>query len=233
MRFSEWLDKMDKQQKKLNDLALSEVSETISVENKVISITLGKSKYETLVDNSQIALRFLRPLYTNNKEEFDAMLEAITNSVDKVTQATEVILTAMSEEAIPGAVIARMKGEKTSGEPADLVESMTEKLLNELLYKCRDELGLYSEDKATVFNSFEVTLGSIGGLTLSMEFKKSLNLILGIKIQDRGRIEIQDQSGRIFNSIKDIEAAMFFLANYGLIEQRFLKFIEQVKMIKE
>ena len=213
MRFSEWLDKLNKQQARLNDLALSEVSEVISIDNHTIAITLGKKKYDAEIDGTNTGPRFLRPLYTNNKEEFDSMLESITQSTQAVVEATEVILTAVSDKAIPNAVIARMKGEQTSGEPADLVESMVEKKLTKL----SEEVG---EAPYGVFDNFSVDLGNIA--------ERRLVLRADPLCIYWGRISIQ----RDRVQIPDAEEAMFFLANYDLIRERILRFIEQIKAIK-
>ena len=223
MRFSEWLDKLNKQQARLNDLALSEVSETIAANGQIISVTIGKGKYDATVDGSDCAARFLRPLYTNNKEEFDAMLESITQSTNQVVEATEVILTTISDEAIPQAVINRMKGEKTSGEPADLVESMAEKRLKELLGCVYEKLKTFEKVPATLFNQFQVYLAPIADKPLMVDYS-GLALHIGW-----GRTSIHSRSGV---TIPDVEEAMYFLANYDLIKERILRFIEQIRAIK-
>ena len=224
IRFTEWIDKLNKQQARLNDLALSEVSETIAANGQIISVTIGKGKYEATVDGSDCAARFLRPLYTNNKEEFDAMLESITQATDQVVEATEVILAVISDEAIPQAVIDRMKGEKTSGEPADLVESMTEKRLKELLTCVYEELGGFKKVPATLFNQFQVYLAPIADKPLMVDYHSGLALHIGW-----GRTSIHSRAGV---TIPDVEEAMYFLANYDLIKERILRFIEQIRAIK-
>ena len=214
MRFSEWLDKLNKQQARLNDLALSEVSEVISIDNSTIAITLGKHKYDTEIDGNSAAPRFLRSLYTNHKEEFDDMLESITFSTQAVVEATEAILTAVSDKAIPNAVIARMKGEQTSGEPADLVESMVEKKLTKLFEEIV-KLAPYGG-----FLNFAVNLGDIAEKALRVDWEP-LCIYWG---------KISIRNTRI--GIPDAEEAMYFLANYDLIRERILRFIEQIKTIK-
>lgn len=226
MRFSEWLDKLNKQQARLNDLALSEVSEVISFEDHIVAITIGKGTYFAEVDGSSAAPRFLRSLYTNHKEEFDAMLESITHSTDVVVEATEVILTTVSDKAIPEAVIARMKGEQTSGEPADLVESMTEKKLKNLLDAVHGELKTFEESPATIFSEFQVDLEPVAEKPLLIKYQAGL----AFHIQ-WGRTSISDQHGISLN-IPDVEEAMYLLANYDLIKERILRFIEQIKAIK-
>ena len=215
MRFSEWLDKLNKQQARLNDLALSEVSEVISIDNHTIAITLGKGKYETEIDGRDSGARFLRSLYTNHKEEFDDMLESITHSTQAVVEATEVILTVVSDKAIPEAVIARMKGEQISGEPADLVESMVEKKLTKL-----------SEEVAKaypygVLDAFNASLGEIAGKVLALRYGAQLRIVWG-------RISVTGEQ----TTVPDAEEAMYFLANYDFIRERVLRFIEQIKAIK-
>jgi len=141
------------------------------------------------------------------------MLDSITQSTQAVVEATEVILTAVSDKAIPEAVIARMKGEQTSGEPADLVESMVEKKLTKL----SEEV---AEAPHGVFSAFEAELGNIAERRLVL---RGAPLCIYW-----GRISIQ----RDRVQIPDAEEAMYFLANYDLIRERILRFIEQVKAIK-
>jgi hypothetical protein len=219
MRFNEWLEKLNNQQARLNELALSEVSETISVMGKTIAITLGKQKRHCEVDSSACDPRYLRPLYTNNKEEFDAMLESITEQTNQVVEATDVILTSVSEEAVPQAVIARMKGDKVGGDPADLVETMTEKKLKDLLAAvetCFDKSGV------GVFRQFVANLAPMADKVLVVELGAALHIQWGrISINDRGII-----------STPDVEEAMYFLANYDLIKARVLDFFDQIKRIR-
>ena len=215
MRFSQWLKKLDGQQARLNELALSPVSESISVDGKLITITIGKGQYDCEADGSKTAPCFLRPLYTNNKEEFDAMLESITEATDRVVEATEVILTSVSREAVPAAVMARMKGEKVSGDPAELVTSMTESKLKKL------HETLWGEQPYGGFDSFDFNFSPVAGKALSLVLNIRLHIMWGRISTDGSRF-----------GIPDVEEAMYFLANFEVIKERILRFIEQVKAIK-
>jgi len=225
MKFSEWQDKLNEQQKRLNDLALSEATESISIPahnspGSVITITLGKGKYESSVNGSDCAPRFLRPLYTNNKEEFDAMLESLTQQTDLIARATEVILESVSEEALPQAVIARMKGDKVSGDPSELVKTMTEKKMSSLVRIIKDELPLGN------ISSIECDLGGIAKKTTS------LTLRYGEITLQWGGLNATSMSLAVKVFIGEVEEAMFFLANYEIIKERVLEFVRQVKAIK-
>ncbi len=134
MKFSDWLVRLDEQQKRLEHGARSEAIETICVEWITTCVTLQKQSLDTLteIDGSKYVARSLRSLYTNNKEEFGAMLESLTKSVDQIVRASDVILEAVSAGAVPDAVLTRLKGERVSGEPVDLVRKRAEKELIDL-----------------------------------------------------------------------------------------------------
>ena len=217
MRFSEWSEKVKKQQYRLKDIALSDVSESISVNGKTITVTIGKDKCEALINGTSYWLKELRSLYTNHKEEFDAVLESITQSTEQVATATEIILATISDEAVPQAVLARMKGEQVSGEPADLIEEMTKKKLQNL-YESISELLPLSR-----FTSFEAELPPIANGDLLLEIMQNEVYKIGW-----GNIVIGRRSTI---SISNMQEAMYFVANFDLIKEAFLQFVRKVKAI--
>lgn len=220
MRFNEWRDKLLAQQQRLNDLALGEVFETISVEGKGVCVTFGKAKCEIAIDGNDYGANQLRSLYTHNKEEFHFLLESITESTDRVVTATKEILLAVSAEAIPMAVIERMKGEQTSGDPADLVRAMTEKKLNDLLKSLEKRVSKQGHCIGK-FQSFQITLEKIREVPLILHF------MAGVFQLNWGNISAG--AGRV--AINDAEQAMFFIANYEYIKERLFGFLDKAKNI--
>ena len=214
MRFSEWHEHLQKQQERLTVIVFGEVTETISTkEGGIITVTLGKDKYQAEVDGQGYAPNKLRPLYTNNKEEFDGLLEAITSQVESMVSLTNIVLASISEEAVSGAVIERMKGEQISGEPADLVESMVEKKMKNLL----EDIGVAPFG---IFKDFNLRVDIAGGcLTLGEAGLEWKNI--------HGRLHL---NGDIV-SISNIEDGMYFLANFELIRDKVLNLIRQIKAI--
>ena len=148
------------------------------------------------------------------------MLESIIEQTDTVVQATEILLGAMTEQAIPGAVISRMQGEKTSGDPGDLVEAMAESKLRWLVLQVEEKM----KEAKVDFTSIMANLGEIAGERVFFTYMGSGSLSLqwgNIAIASGGQCQIDD-----------IEKAMYFLANYDLIEKRFLGIFEQLVAIK-
>lgn len=219
MRFSEWNQKLEEQQVRLkNANAMASVSESISIGNRIYGVNLAKDKLSAEIDGRVGQTRFLRAEYTRNKEQFDAMLEAVTDQVDKIVKATDAILEAVSEDALPGAVIERMKGSQVSGEPSEMVEVMTEKKMESLLQTIRGRL------VDTVFTTFDIDLPELAGQPISFF------LNIGGSIQfSWGRIWKNSSGGQ---KIPDVEQAMFFLANFELIEKRVLEVVDQMAAIK-
>ena len=221
-KFTLWLEELGGLQKKLHDVhSLSDVSETITIDGKLITINLGKEYNAELSDSSYpIAPRHLRPLYTNNKEAFDALLESLKQATETVVLATDTILTAISEEALPGAVMARMKGEQVSGESPDLVKDMAEKKLKELYGRVCEQM------PKGIWNQFKVTL-PIADRELELETWRSQ---YSETVEIKWGTKLHVSSSRCV--IDDVEQAMYFLANFDVIKAKLQKLLYQIDAIK-
>ncbi len=172
MNFTEWSTALSKQQERMKETALMDVEESLSINGRQVAVTMGKGRDSlsgiVTVDGNDIQVRLLRLLYTHHKVEFDAMLDSLTTSVDTVMEATNSLMESLTEEAIPDAMIERMKGEQTSGEPKELVivsvtkklETLEENLLARLALKPSDEI---------VLKSFDIEFLSVAGRKLSLE----------------------------------------------------------------
>jgi len=153
MKFSEWLTKVDKLHQRTKDIALADVSESISCDGNTITITIGKSCSAEL-NGVQTGVRYLRHLYTNNKEEFDDMLESLEKSTDELVASVNEILLAITDEAVPSTVIARMKGEQVDGDAPGMLETMVKKKLD-VLHKKLEKIG-------SSFKEFEISFPVAG-----------------------------------------------------------------------
>lgn len=222
-KFTLWLEELDGLQKKLHDVhSLSDVKETITIDGKVLTFNLGKEyNVETSDASYPLAPRNLRPLYTNNKEEFDALLESLKQSTTAVVEATDTILTAISEEAVPGAVMARMKGEQVSGDSPDLVKDMAEKKLKELYDWVFDQI------PKGILKSFQVVL-PIANRELDLQVSHNYSvstLLLDIRYDKLRATQSTVRAG-------DVEQAMYFLANFDVIKAKLQSLLDQLKAIK-
>ncbi len=221
MNFTEWSTALSKQQERMKETALIDVEESLSVDNRQISVILGKGRESGMcrINGIDKPARLLRHYYTHHKVEFDAMLDSVTTSVDTVMEASDHLMESMTEDAIPDAMIERMKGEQTSGEPKELIlASVTKKMeaLHAILsarmaFKTSgDRPALASPD----LKAFVLEFPSIAGRQLSLELAwGKLGIIWGKVMRDaNGNCKVEDH-----------EEGMYFLANYDFIEATLLK----------
>ena len=134
-KFGVWLDLLEKQQLRMKrnySPLCPQIVETSHVAGKTVTIELG-TKYQAVIDGQVQGPGQLRSLYTDNKETFASILEAITDRVDEVVQGLETVLGAIAAEAIPGAVMSRIKGEKLEEDNMSLIQGMVEKKSKEIL----------------------------------------------------------------------------------------------------
>lgn len=216
-RYSEWMDALNKQNARIKDVTLSDVTETLSLNRALITVTIGKGKTEPLVqvDGNVVAINFLRSLYTHNKEEFNDFLETITHQVDEVVEATETLMAFVSEDAVPEAVLERMMGDKTSGDPTELVKKMTEKKLMEL----RDFLRGFDFSLFKHFAIKDIVAGKELGLEKDMYGEVGFNW--GNLTCDGDKVYPGDP-----------EDGIFFLGSYDLIESRLEEIAETIQSVK-
>lgn len=222
MRFSEWNTELDKQQGKVGRVGLTNITETITASNSVISITIGKD-YRIEIDGTQHGARFLRTLYTKNKEEFDSLLASLTKQADEMADAMDILLETVTDEMIPETVLARMKGEQVSGDSVDMLKAKVTKGLT--------ELGNIFRKTGKVFQEFRIELGSVGHM-------------LDLRLQDRGsykeyRLYWGNNSGFVIGYGNHIttytggpDQCLSFLNNYDAIKARLATFCKQIREIK-
>ena len=224
MNFTEWSTELIKLQERMKETALQDVEESLSVRGQYVGVILGRGR-DPLWNGSSTAepivyldgfgnqVSHLRPLYTKHKAEFDAMLESLTESVDTVMEATDKLMESMTLDQIPDAMIERMKGAQTSGEPKELVLASCRRKLETLEQTLLDRIAFLPAHEA-VLKSFEIEFPSVAERILSMELAYG-----NIAIQ-RGSVELlsDDQV-----KVPDPEQGMYFLANYDFIEAKLLK----------
>jgi len=226
MNFTQWSTELSKQQERMKATALIDVEESLSVDSRQISVTLGKGRDSLsgicILDDNQIQVRFLRPLYTHHKVEFDAMLDSLTTSVDTVMEATHHLMESLTEDAIPDAMIERMRGEQTSGEPKELVIASVSKKLETLEQVLLTRMAFTPSDEP-VLKSFDIEFPSVADRQLSLE------LAWGKFRITWGNVE-RDTNGNC--NVPDAEEGMYFLANYDFIEAKLLKACEALSRVR-
>ena len=155
------------------------------------------------------------------------MLESLTKSVDQIVRASDVILEAVSAGAVPDAVLTRLKGERVSGEPVDLVRKRAEKELidlGEVLASKFDEDKQFGDfvDFRVGFQSGEknVTFSFTGD---KLEFSYG-NITLA------KWLDIAPQLGA--GGLKDIKEVMLFLSNLDHIKERISTFLDKLKAMR-
>ena len=210
MKFNDWLDRVQKQQNKVENLAICDIIETISADGNHFSITIG-TKLHAEINNNDTDLRYFRPYYTHNKPEFDAMLESIEERAKELVTVASVILKAVTDEAIPGKVLERMTGEtNVTSEPDELLEEMVEKKYTQL----RED---FNQEAIDTVEMFKITL-LIGEKKLSLEYNKPpYGMMMGL-------------------DVSNLQKRLDFLAAIPLIKsklQRLLICFKEIKAIKE
>lgn len=228
MKFNEWQEKVKKLQEQLGVNTLTDVSETIGIHDPkhdhVITINLGK-KFFVEVNDSELDIRYLRPVYTGNKETFDDLLQVLTERTREVSELNDGFMTGIVHEAIPGAVMSRIKGEHE--------DSSNEALLEKLIGQKFEELNTMLGKAVLPFRELIFDFEPIAeeAMCLSREsWKKDGNYVLtvcGCAFDAR----LTFSSGRLTLST-DFEMRLRFLANFQTIKARIAKFIELLKPLQ-
>jgi len=220
MKFKDWLSQLEDQERKLEQIALMDIQESISVDGSLITVTLGKESFHATIDGKDFSPRQLRPFYTHHKEEFNGLLESLTEQADNVVQASSTILSAFTDRIVPGEVIARMEGEEAAGGPVSMAKKMCEPKLVELLKtisNCGHPLGKFS--------SFEAKY-KVGGRLFQINFGYGIFTIRfgDLQASQRYTSPVLDMDG-------NLEDMMFFVGNYEIIKQRLVDFLKRVKAL--
>ncbi len=226
MNFTQWSTELFNQHERMKDTALIDVHENLDVDGRQVFITLGRGRNPLdgicLLDGLATQVRMLRPIYTHHKTEFDAMLDSLTASVDTVMGATNHLMESLTEDAIPDAMIARMTGEQTSGEPKELIMASVKSKMETLQETLLVRLRLNPKDEP-VLKSFGIEFPSVADRKLELElYQLQFRITWGeVLIDTDASVEVPDT-----------EEGMYFLANYKHIEEILLKAVEMLGSVK-
>lgn len=203
MRFSEWVNKLDEQHKKVSGIPLAEIAEAMSVDGSSIVVSVGK-KYGVEIDGNSPNIRYLRPFYTNHKDEFANLLESITEQVRVVAEATDVIMEAVTYDSVPELVMDRIEGKQEAQDSAEMLQGLATKRLRELW-------AIF--DREYVTSAFQLEFENIAG--------KKLMITQGSSISwDTLTVLANSRTGTL-----KPEECLYFLANYETIKAK----VEQVR----
>ena len=226
MNFTQWSTELSKQQERMKDTALIDVHENLDVDGRQVFITLGKGRDSlagiVALDGNQTTVRMLRPIYTHHKVEFDAMLDSLTTSVDTVMEATNHLMESLTEDTIPDAMIERMQGNQTSGEPKELIMASVKSKMETLQETLLERLAL-GDNGESVLKSFDIEFPLVAERTLSLElYSRKFNISWGdVRFDTNGNCKVPDA-----------EEGMYFLANYDFIEAKLLKACEALSRVR-
>lgn len=218
MKFNEWVDEINKLQGKLGKNTLSDISETIGVGGSTITITLGRELGVEIDGREHCTLKVLRSLFTHNKEVFTDLLDVLTERVTEVTEAMDGLMTEMVAEAIPGAVLSRMRGDK--------VEADNMALLKTILEKRFSELDTIIQKAKIPIENFKFNFEPL--VTQPMLLKKNdpflYIMAFGLMYESR--------SANLSGKLDNIEVCLQFLANFEIIKERVTKFCKALEPLK-
>ena len=203
MKFKEWLDKMDAQQKRLAEAGLfAEIEEAIPCEGNSIPIHMDTKESES----GKYDLRYLRSDFPKHREEFESCLERVTLRVDSVVENSSNMLRALVDNQTPGLVMARMKGEAEDSDPKEVFKKMVGEKAKELwrplrkFPECIDEIKIHLQ---------------VAGETLKID--KGSNAYTWGNIQVwRGS---RSKDGLNVTMYTDLTKCLFFITNIAEIRQ--------------
>lgn len=138
MKFKEWHDKIQKLSSELSDL-----TESLYADGHSIIITVGPES-QAWIDDSKVDIRHLRPYFTHHKEDFEAMLEALSDRCKSSAETLALAQNIAVYDAIPRAVIDRLKGEDTGDDKA-LIQHLVEDKFQELFVIASKIEGIFEE----------------------------------------------------------------------------------------
>ena len=221
-RFSEWEKDLAAQQKRHVLMSLSDVEEFLSFGGHQITVTVGKTNYGANVDGVDGSpSRMLRSLYTEHKDEFESLLESITEHTDLVVEASRVMFDVVTADQIPGAVLERMKGEQVEDDPVQMIEKTCEVRFKELLIILEkawlpSEIGVFSE---LAFATL------VEGRELKISIEKDHQQV------QWGEISAQRYK-QYSQDLGNAETAMYFCLNYEAIRIRLMELLRQIGRVE-
>lgn len=207
MKFREWTDKIS-----VLKVEIYEASESLYADGHSIVVTVrpGRVGAYAEIDGRETDTRYLRTFFTHNKENFEAMLESLTEQCAELGTATEAMVGVAAYDAIPGAVIDRLKGEE---ETKTLIQKAVETRMRELV-------GVASKIEH-VFREFDFEFVPFGDNSFDLE-KSSRGLVIRW-----GGSAIWLNNKHVSHSTK-LEDQIMFLGNFDVAKERLEKFVEIV-----
>lgn len=199
-KYTLWLKDYTDLTLEVKNIPLVNIKEVLSVGGQHFVLSMGKdSKVEQ--DDHDIDPKYMRQYFTDNKDEFYDVLEILRTRVTEQREFAINVCNALTEQAVPEVVMARMRGEDVSGDAFEMLKLGTRKKL--------DELAKIAKETKTPFEDFEIKI-PVAGQELKWDFSGEL--------LSWGEIEI-DWSGRstTYNVFR-LESDMFFLTNFAFIE---------------
>ncbi len=196
MQFKDWVTKLEREQKKLSEGTLSNVTETICLAHEVITLSLSADRLRAEIGGRAYPLKNLRVYYTQNKEEFWSLLSVIKDKVKKTTEATDALLDIMTDTMTPELVLARMSGESVGDSSKQILESKASKFLKEMGELIDSKIG------STEFNAFDFDLGLIKGTEVSIGVAGSrARFIFGGSSNSHGSVTLSSHLDEILNLV--------------------------------
>jgi len=132
MRFREWNERLSKAAEKVRGLAVNELAESIMVDGNTIQVTLSAGDIKAELNGNETAIRYLRGIYTNNKEEFDVMLENLEEAAERNASVLNDVASAMTEQLVPEQVLNRMAGKDFLGTSEEMLNHLVNLKLKEI-----------------------------------------------------------------------------------------------------
>ncbi len=219
MRFGEWEKALEQQWERHKKISLQNIEESISFDNHQIRVVIGKTDYTAFVDGSSGSpSRMLKSLYTERKEEFEALLDSITEQTDTVIEASITMFNLATADQIPGAVLERIKGEQVTDDPIEMVEKTCEARFQELLkiLERRWPVGILQQ------LSF---VTPVAGKDLTVAIEEDHQRI------EWGEINADRNYKKYSQDLEDAETAMLFTLKYEAIKDRLLHIIRQIACV--
>lgn len=213
-QYSLWMEDYKKLTESVKGVPLVDIKEVLSVEGKHFILALGKENFVKNGDQ-EIDMKYMRAYYTGNKDVFANVLETIKARATEQRAFAINICNALTEQAVPEVVMARMKGEEVSGDAFDMMKLGTKKTMEKLgsvLW------GIHNSP----FESFDITIPSGGKHLRLKEDGVNSTIFWGDPSADDSETSMISGafSGARLGEFTEgsLENEMFFLTNIGFIE---------------
>lgn len=218
MKFREWTNKIDA----LQGNTLFDISESLSVKGSSVLINVGKNGVTCEIDSVPEDLRQCRSLFTYHKEEFEGLLEGLQERCESAFRATNTIVAAAAYDAIPAAVIERLKGNEP-GDDYSLVRKRCEDKLMSWVPQLRQLDRLFGE------LHFAFPLNSdIGTDPLNLIIQK----ISGSMILHCGAFKSSTQDAGVTIVSEILQDQLMFIGNADYIQSRLDEFVRIVRKLR-